>query len=118
MRKETTEIRQQDSHGKSHTVQVEVRKKRVLVKREAPEAARTELSSVPAFPVAAGSRVTEKLSLKPLIEVSPPVEVENRDPNRGPGSRCRSKSCNPSSKPGSQESRGTAGDRRRQNRWP
>ncbi|MBL8393667.1 MAG: translation initiation factor IF-2 [Candidatus Accumulibacter sp.] len=34
-RKETTEIRQQDSHGKSHTVQVEVRKKRVLVKRDA-----------------------------------------------------------------------------------
>lgn len=37
-RKETTEIRSQDSHGKSRTVQVEVRKKRVLVKRDAPEA--------------------------------------------------------------------------------
>jgi translation initiation factor IF-2 len=43
-RKETTEIRQQDSHGKSHTVQVEVRKKRVLVKRDAAEP-RAPLSS-------------------------------------------------------------------------
>ena len=33
-RKETSEIRSQDSHGKSRTVQVEVRKKRVLVKRD------------------------------------------------------------------------------------
>ena len=37
MRKETSEIRSQDSHGKSRTVQVEVRKKRVLVKRDVPE---------------------------------------------------------------------------------
>ncbi len=37
-RKETTEIRSQDSYGKSRTVQVEVRKKRVLVKRGALEA--------------------------------------------------------------------------------
>jgi translation initiation factor IF-2 len=50
-RKETSEIRQQDSHGKSHTVQVEVRKKRVLVKRDAAEP-RAPLSSGPAFPVA------------------------------------------------------------------
>ena len=39
-RKETTEIRSQDSHGKSRTVQVEVRKKRVLVKRDAPKHSR------------------------------------------------------------------------------
>ena len=37
MRKETSEIRAQDSHGKSRTVQVEVRKKRVLVKRDPAE---------------------------------------------------------------------------------
>ena len=36
-RKETSEIKSQDSQGKSRTVQVEVRKKRVLVKRETPE---------------------------------------------------------------------------------
>ncbi|MDR3220579.1 MAG: translation initiation factor IF-2 [Candidatus Accumulibacter sp.] len=37
-RKETTEIRSQDAHGKSRTVQVEVRKKRTLVKRDPAEA--------------------------------------------------------------------------------
>ena len=36
-RKQTSEIKAQDSTGKTRTVQVEVRKKRVLVKREAGE---------------------------------------------------------------------------------
>ncbi len=36
-RKETSEIRSHDAQGKSRTVQVEVRKKRVLVKRDLPE---------------------------------------------------------------------------------
>ncbi|MDR3087173.1 MAG: translation initiation factor IF-2 [Azoarcus sp.] len=36
-RKETSEIRAQNAHGKSHTVQVEVRKKRILVKRDPAE---------------------------------------------------------------------------------
>ncbi|MHB8847587.1 MAG: translation initiation factor IF-2 [Burkholderiales bacterium] len=35
MRKETTEIKKADSTGKARTIQVEVRKKRILVKREA-----------------------------------------------------------------------------------
>src|SRR5450432_928713 len=35
-RKQTTEIKAADSTGKARTIQVEVRKKRVLVKREAP----------------------------------------------------------------------------------
>ena len=35
-RKQTTEIKKSDSTGKARTIQVEVRKKRVLVKREAP----------------------------------------------------------------------------------
>ena len=35
-RKETTEIKKSDSTGKARTIQVEVRKKRVLVKRETP----------------------------------------------------------------------------------
>jgi translation initiation factor IF-2 len=75
-RKETTEIRQQDSHGKSHTVQVEVRKKRVLVKRDAAEP-RAPLSSGPAFPAAPEGVV---VVAEPLIEVSPPpaVEIETR----------------------------------------
>jgi len=36
-RRQTTEIKKADSTGKSRTIQVEVRKKRVLVKRETPE---------------------------------------------------------------------------------
>ena len=41
-RRETSEIRAQDSHGKSRTVQVEVRKKRVLVKRDPRRASRRD----------------------------------------------------------------------------
>jgi translation initiation factor IF-2 len=67
-RKETTEIRQQDSHGKSHTVQVEVRKKRVLVKREAPEV-RAELPVPPVLPITVTEKVVEARS-------APPVEVK------------------------------------------
>jgi translation initiation factor IF-2 len=36
-RRQTSEIRKSDSTGKSRTIQIEVRKKRVLVKREAPD---------------------------------------------------------------------------------
>ncbi len=36
-RRQTSEIRKSDSTGKPHTIQVEVRKKRVFVKREVPE---------------------------------------------------------------------------------
>jgi translation initiation factor IF-2 len=43
-KRETTEIRQADSAGKTRTVQVEVRKKRVLVKRD--DAAKTEEAPV------------------------------------------------------------------------
>jgi translation initiation factor IF-2 len=38
VRKETTEIKQADSSGKSRTIQVEVRKKRTFVKRDEPSA--------------------------------------------------------------------------------
>src|SRR5947207_4772335 len=37
-RKQTSEIKKSDSMGKARTIQVEVRKKRVLVKRDVPEA--------------------------------------------------------------------------------
>src|SRR4051812_32733507 len=37
-RKETTEIKQADSSGKSRTIQVEVRKKRTFIKRDEPVA--------------------------------------------------------------------------------
>ena len=47
-RKETSEIRAHDSSGKSRTVQVEVRKKRVLVKRDGPGAAAEAAELAPA----------------------------------------------------------------------
>ena len=52
-RKQTTEIKKSDSTGKARTIQVEVRKKRVLVKRDAvAEAAPVEVApAAPAAPV-------------------------------------------------------------------
>ncbi|MBZ1350688.1 translation initiation factor IF-2 [Alcaligenaceae bacterium LF4-65] len=48
-RRQTTEIRQADGSGKSRTIQVEVRKKRVFVKRDTPEA----VDVAPVAPIAA-----------------------------------------------------------------
>jgi len=45
-RKQTTEIKKSDSTGKSRTIQVEVRKKRVLVKRDAVEPEPVETAKV------------------------------------------------------------------------
>ncbi|MEI7611794.1 MAG: translation initiation factor IF-2, partial [Betaproteobacteria bacterium] len=74
MRKETSEIRSQDSHGKSRTVQVEVRKKRVLVKRDVPEA-------LPDAPVAAEVATAADVELaQPVqpLEPAPEVVIESR----------------------------------------
>ena len=70
-RRETSEINSQDSHGKSHTVQVEVRKKRVLVKRDIPEL-RAEVAAVPQ-PVAA----PEPVVAEAVAAVVEPVVVIN-----------------------------------------
>jgi translation initiation factor IF-2 len=48
-RKQTSEIKKADATGRSRTIQVEVRKKRVFVKREAT-AASGEVEAVPAAP--------------------------------------------------------------------
>ena len=58
-RKQTSEIKKADSSGKSRTIQVEVRKKRVFVKREAGEGAPgaeapAAAAQVPAAPAVAG----------------------------------------------------------------
>ena len=60
-RKQSSEIKTADSTGRTRTVQVEVRKKRVLVKREGPGA--EAVSSETAAPI-------EEM---PVIEVMPPV---------------------------------------------
>jgi len=65
-RKQTSEIKAADSSGKSRTIQVEVRKKRVLVRRE---------DEVAAAPAAAAP--VEEVAPPPVIEpevVAPPVE--------------------------------------------
>jgi len=78
-RKETSEIKSQDSHGKSRTVQVEVRKKRVLVRRDAPEA-RVELSVAPEvqLPPAepAPIEVPVERVVVPVVEAAPEPVVE------------------------------------------
>ncbi len=68
-RKETSEIRAQDSHGKSRTVQVEVRKKRVLVKRD-PTELRNELLAAKA------AAVPPDASVEPMPETVPEPVVE------------------------------------------
>jgi len=70
-RKETTEIRAQDSHGKSRTVQVEVRKKRVLVKRDLPETPVASAEGRPAVPPAA-----VEAAVVPAVEPPAVVAVE------------------------------------------
>jgi translation initiation factor IF-2 len=89
-RKETTEIRQQDSHGKSHTVQVEVRKKRVLVKRDAFPSTRrvaTGLAAAAEAVVEAGRRSACRAELRrssPVVGVmrKPSRFVERVEENR------------------------------------
>ncbi|MDD5364284.1 MAG: translation initiation factor IF-2 [Gallionellaceae bacterium] len=74
-RKQTSEIRTSDSSGKARTIQVEVRKKRVLMKREAP--------LVPAEEAHVEAPVEEIPVPTPELEIIPepapveiPVEVE------------------------------------------
>ena len=81
MRKETSEIRSQDSHGKSRMVQVEVRKKRVLVKRDTPDI-NPEVMLAPAAPLA--NAVAEQ-PVEPVVEkavelVAEPVVAKTVEP--------------------------------------
>ena len=75
-RRQTTEIRQADGSGKSRTIQVEVRKKRVFVKRDTPEA--TDVAPAapvvqePVAPVAEVPAV-ELRAAAPATEVTAPV---------------------------------------------
>jgi translation initiation factor IF-2 len=60
-RKETTEIKQADSSGKSRTIQVEVRKKRTFVKRDdAPVAQEAEVPKAPIIDEAEQTRRDEE----------------------------------------------------------
>ena len=62
-RRQTSEIRQADGSGRSRTIQVEVRKKRVFVKRDTPEAGDLPAADTP---VAADQIPAEKQNLQPV----------------------------------------------------
>jgi translation initiation factor IF-2 len=80
-RKQTSEIRASDSSGKSRTIQVEVRKKRVLVRRDTPEAnAEAAVEAVSEAPVAElESPIIEEVMAAPVeapvVEIAPVVEA-------------------------------------------
>ena len=74
-RKQTSEIKSSDSSGKARTIQVEVRKKRVLVRRDTPEAVAeaAEVAPVEAEAPIAPPPVIEE---PPVVEVAAPVVEE------------------------------------------
>ena len=75
-RKQTSEIKKADSTGKARTIQVEVRKKRVLVKRDSTEAAVPEQAVQPVeVSVAPPAPEPEEVAPAP-VEVEPPVVEE------------------------------------------
>ena len=83
-RRETTEIKKSDSTGKARTIQVEVRKKRVLVKREPVQANPSEINAVienvvdvePVLPTTEIESIVEPVVIEPEIVVAPIVHVE------------------------------------------
>lgn len=80
-RRETSEIRAQDSHGKSRTVQVEVRKKRVLVKRDPAElraemlAAAKAAAPAPSEPSPVIEEKVEAPVVEEKVEAAPQLEA-------------------------------------------
>jgi translation initiation factor IF-2 len=94
-RKQTSEIRASDSTGKARTIQVEVRKKRVFVKRDASELAAeaagevvaeppvevpVEAPVVVAEPVAVAPAPTPVVEEVPVPEPAPVVEIAPEAP--------------------------------------
>jgi translation initiation factor IF-2 len=76
-RKQTTEIRASDSTGKARTIQVEVRKKRVFVKRDPNElAAETAAEAVPEAAAVEPVIVAPEPEPVPVVEVAPVVVVD------------------------------------------
>ncbi len=59
-RKSTTEIKAADSTGRARTIQVEVRKKRVFVKRDGAEAAAAPEETAPAQPVITAAEIAAR----------------------------------------------------------
>ncbi|MFA7317496.1 MAG: translation initiation factor IF-2 [Sulfuricella sp.] len=77
-RRETTEIKKSDSSGKARTIQVEVKKKRVFVKRDAVDEAAPETMEVPKIlDDQAETQVTaaEETHLLPVFEADQVQEI-------------------------------------------
>jgi translation initiation factor IF-2 len=66
-KKSTSEIKQADATGKARTIQVEVRKKRVFVKRDDADAAAPEVDTA--------LEVVEQMAEDSVVETSAPVSV-------------------------------------------
>ena len=80
-RKQTSEIKATDSHGRARTVQVEVRKKRVLVKRDIGENAPEAEQEVPLAIEAAETELVHE----PIVEIVPePVVAVMPEPEPEP----------------------------------
>ena len=73
-RKETSEIKATDAHGRARTVQVEVRKKRVLMKREVGEQTSEQQDHSEELPV--GAVDLEHAIPEPVVEIAPIPEPE------------------------------------------
>src|SRR5690606_30680673 len=85
-RKQTSEIRQSDATGRARTIQVEVRKKRVFVKRdidaaaaEAAAAAQPDEAQAAALPVADETPVQDIPAVSPAIEAPEAVNAPEAD---------------------------------------
>ena len=82
-RRQTSEIRQADGSGRSRTIQVEVRKKRVFVKRDAPEAgdvsAAIPVEQERATQVEQNDLIAAPVKVNESAQVSTPVSVSADD---------------------------------------
>ena len=78
-RKQTSEIKATDAHGRARTVQVEVRKKRVLVKRDDIVEQSAEVAAEPVLePVV---EIVPEPVVEPVVEVIPePVVIPEPEP--------------------------------------
>ena len=72
-RKQTTEIKKSDNTGKARTIQVEVRKKRVLVKREATTETPVVVPFVVMEPMVLLLMATGRVLAEPMPNAVPPL---------------------------------------------
>ncbi|MBA3032227.1 MAG: translation initiation factor IF-2 [Gammaproteobacteria bacterium] len=74
-RKQTSEIKSADSSGKARTIQVEVRKKRTFVKREAEVVAEVETEVVTEAPVVEAVPVAPVAPVEPVAPETPTTQA-------------------------------------------